>query len=78
MNLSHWIEQNAAFAPNKAAIHFEGRTLSYRLLAKEIAQTAQCLKARLGIGRGDRIALLGYNSPEALIGQQYAHAQPDR
>jgi fatty-acyl-CoA synthase len=67
MNLSHWIDRHAAFTPNKTAIRFEGRTLTYRDLAVTIAQTAQGLQTHLGIRRGDRIAHLGYNSPELLI-----------
>ena len=33
MDLSGLIERNAAFAPNKPALHFEGKTLSYAALA---------------------------------------------
>lgn len=67
MNISHWIDHHAAFTPDKAAIHFEGRTLTYRDLAAAIAQTAQGLQTQLKIKPGDRIAHLGYNSPELLI-----------
>ncbi len=66
MNISHWIDQHAAFTPDKAALHFEGRTLSYRALADAIAQMARGL-TNLGIQPGDRIAHLGYNSPEMLV-----------
>ena len=41
-------------------------TLSYAQLADSIRRTAQGLSAR-GIGRGDRVALLGPNSPEWIV-----------
>ena len=33
MNLSDLIERNAAFAPTKPAMHFEGTTLTYAAFA---------------------------------------------
>jgi fatty-acyl-CoA synthase len=65
MNISHWIEQHAAYAPAKLAIAAEGRDVSYRELALEIGRLAGGLQA-LGIGRGDRVAILSYNRPEFL------------
>ena len=41
VDLSDLIERNAAFAPNKPALHFEGETLSYRALVERIDQTAR-------------------------------------
>ena len=43
-----------------------GATLTYRELAEAIASTARGLRTR-GIDRGERIALLGPNSPEWII-----------
>ena len=45
MDLCSLIERNAAFAPDKPAIHFEGNTLSYAAFAARIEQTARALKA---------------------------------
>jgi fatty-acyl-CoA synthase len=67
VDLCSLIERNAAFAPAKAAIHFEGETLSYASLAARIEQTALGLKSKLGVGRGDRIAILSLNRPEYLV-----------
>ncbi len=67
MNIANWIDQHAAFSPQKIAIRFEGREITYAEMAREVETAAQVLKWELGVGRGDRIALLGYNSPEVLI-----------
>jgi len=58
VDLCSLIERNAAFAPDKPAIHFEGNTLSYAAFAARIEQTARALKAELGVNRGDRVAIL--------------------
>jgi fatty-acyl-CoA synthase len=67
MDLSDLIDRNAAFAPDKPAIHFAGATLTYAALAERIAATARALKSQLGIGRGDRVAILSLNHPDYLV-----------
>ena len=67
MDLCSLIERNAAFAPDKAAIIFEGNTLSYAAFSARIEQTARALKAEYGVGRGDRIAILSLNRPDYLV-----------
>ena len=67
MDLSLLIERNAAFAPDKTAIRFEGTTLSYAALAERIEQAARALKSTLGVSRGDRVAILGLNCPDYLV-----------
>ena len=67
MNLSDLIERNAAFAPDKPAIRFGGTTLSYAAFAERIAAAARALKSQLGIGRGDRVAILSLNHPDYLV-----------
>ncbi|WP_407159498.1 class I adenylate-forming enzyme family protein [Bradyrhizobium sp. STM 3557] len=67
MDLSHLIARNAAFTPDKPAIHFEGETLSYAALSARITQTARALSSQFGIGRGDRIAILSLNRPDYLV-----------
>ncbi|MGH6912591.1 MAG: AMP-binding protein, partial [Geminicoccales bacterium] len=66
MELSDWIERRADFTPDKPALRFEGRAISYRELAGRIGRLAAMLKRELGVGRGDRVAYLGLNSPEML------------
>src|ERR1700758_3486904 len=67
MDLSDLIERNAAFAPDKPAIVFAGESLSYAAFTGRIEQTARALKAELGVGRGDRVAILSLNRPDYLV-----------
>jgi fatty-acyl-CoA synthase len=66
MNVSHWIERWADFQPDKTAIRFEGEDISYAAFDAHIRRVAAMLQDGLGIGRGDRVAFLGLNSPEML------------
>jgi fatty-acyl-CoA synthase len=67
MDLRDLIDRNAAFAPDKPAIRFGGAALTYAALAKRIAQAARALKSQLGVGRGDRVAILSLNHPDYLV-----------
>jgi len=67
MNLADLIDRNAAFTPDKAALRFEGETLSYAELSERITCAARALRSRLGVGRGDRVAILALNHPDYLV-----------
>ena len=67
MDLCSLIDRNAAFSPDKTAIAFEGERLSYAAFAARIEQTAAALKQELGVGRGDRVAILSLNRPDYLV-----------
>jgi fatty-acyl-CoA synthase len=67
MDLSDFIERNAAFTPDKPATVFEGETLSYQAFSTRIEQTARALKAGFGVSRGDRVAILSLNRPDYLV-----------
>src|ERR1700737_3061213 len=67
MDLSDLIERNAAFTPDKAAIIFEGETLSYAAFSARIEQAARALKSEFGVSRGDRVAILSLNRPDYLV-----------
>jgi fatty-acyl-CoA synthase len=67
MDLSDLIARNADFTPDKPAIRFEGRTISYAALHRRIVATARALKSELGIGRGDRVAILAANHSDYLV-----------
>jgi fatty-acyl-CoA synthase len=67
MDLSDLIARNADFTPDKIALRFSGRDLSYADFVTRIAAAARALKSRLGIGRGDRIAILAANHPDYLV-----------
>src|SRR5215212_12006083 len=67
MDLADLIDRNAAFAPDKPAIHFDGATLTYAAFAERVAAAACALKSQLGISRGDRVAILSTNHPDYLV-----------
>jgi fatty-acyl-CoA synthase len=67
MTLADLIDRNAAFAPDKPAIRFAGSELTYAKLAQRIAETARALKSQLGVGRGDRVAILAANHPDYVV-----------
>ncbi|MGE5171828.1 MAG: class I adenylate-forming enzyme family protein [Rudaea sp.] len=65
MDLADWIDRQAAFAPAKTALACDGRRHGYRDFAHGIARTADALAAA-GVGCGDRVVHLGYNSVEQI------------
>ena len=65
-DLSFWVEKNAAFAPEKTAIRFEGEDIDYARFAATIRGYARALRNLYGVERGDRVAFLGFNSPAML------------
>jgi fatty-acyl-CoA synthase len=67
MNLSDLIERNAAFAPEKPALRFEGATLSYAAFHARIVKAAHALQAEFAVTKGDRVAILSLNRPDYLV-----------
>jgi fatty-acyl-CoA synthase len=67
MDLSTLIERNAAFTPDKIALRFGGGTLTYAAFWRRIVATARALQSQLGIGFGDRVAILAANHPDYLV-----------
>jgi fatty-acyl-CoA synthase len=67
VDLSDLIARNADFTPDKVALRFAGRSLTYAALAQRIAAAAGALKSQLGVARGDRVALLAANHPDYLV-----------
>src|SRR5665213_281292 len=67
MNLSDLIARNAAFAPEKPALLFEGETLSYAAFHARIGQATRALEAEFGVTKGDRVAILSLNRPDYLV-----------
>ena len=63
INLARIIEGWAAHFPSKTAIHFDGLDLTYQNLWDQIQKTSNSLQ----VAKGDRVAWLGYNSPEMLV-----------
>src|ERR1700759_2855266 len=67
MDLSDLIERNAAFAPEKAALVFEGEVLTYAAFHARIVQAARALQSEFGVAKGDRVAILSLNRPDYLV-----------
>src|SRR5262249_4955198 len=66
MNLADVIDRNAAFAPDKLAIRFQGTCWTYSVFASRVAALARALKSQLDVRRGDRVGLLAMNHPDYL------------
>ena len=63
MNLSRIVERWAGHFPDKVALRFHGTDYSYLELWRRIEAAA----ASLQVGKGERIAWLGYNHPDMLV-----------
>jgi fatty-acyl-CoA synthase len=61
--IGRWLEDRQRNTPNRVAIDFSGRQLTYRELAARSAGIAGALIDR-GVAHGDRIATLTANSPD--------------
>lgn len=70
------IARRAAVTPDRVAVHHDGAELSYRALARQVAQVAGALREQ-GVGAGDRVLLVMPNSLEffaAFYGAQHLRA----
>lgn len=65
-DISDWIAQNAVSIPQKVAIRFENREITYAALEDRVARLSGILTGKLNIGVGDRVSFLGDNCPEIL------------
>lgn len=63
-----WIAYHAAAQGDRTALRdlFTGRTLTYREFDHRIACLATALHDRYGVGRGDRVVVLCYNSTDTF------------
>jgi len=57
-SLGRMLEETASRHPRRPALFTEGRVVSYRLLDARTNRFASVLRTRLGIRRGDRVAVL--------------------
>lgn len=63
LTLGTWIRDRARLTPDRVAIDFEGRHMTYRELEEASARLAGEFTAR-GLNKGDRVAVLADNCPE--------------
>jgi long-chain acyl-CoA synthetase len=66
MNIAHNVERGAHFFPNKAALVFEDRIITYQELDCLASRLASGL-SKLNVKKGDRVALFLPNIPEFVI-----------
>jgi long-chain acyl-CoA synthetase len=67
VNIADLLRNTAGVAPDKPAIVFRGRPITYADLDERVDLTAAALAA-LGVANGDRVALLVGNVPEFVYG----------
>lgn len=66
MNISESLRQGGTLHPDKPALIFEGRSITYSELDDAVSRVAGGL-LNLGVAVGDRVALLLPNTPEMVI-----------
>jgi len=66
MDISDWIAHWADWDGAQTAVRFEGEAISYAALHGRVQRLAAMLGDGLGVGAGDRVAHLGYNSADLL------------
>ncbi|EFK11418.1 putative long-chain-fatty-acid--CoA ligase [delta proteobacterium NaphS2] len=65
MNIAWWVQRWKELHPEKAAILFEGSTITYHELHLR-ANRVSCWLQSLGIEKGDRVAVMMRNCPEFI------------
>ena len=65
MNVAWWVRRWAEISPDKTAIRFEDRDISYAQLHTRCEEVSAWLQS-LGIEKGDRVAVLLDNCPEFI------------
>ena len=66
MDVSQWVAHRANWSPEKVAVRFEGREITYASLEDQVGRLAGAFADELGVQGRDRVAYLGHSSPEAL------------
>jgi acyl-CoA synthetase (AMP-forming)/AMP-acid ligase II len=62
-HISHWAEEH----PHRAAIVFEGRSISYAELDDLVGRVAGWLEEEADVGAGDRVAVYLPNTPQFIV-----------
>lgn len=64
--LHSYLEETAANQPNREALHFMGKDMTYSEVYEEALKLSSQLQ-KLGVVKGDRVAIMLANSPQAVI-----------
>lgn len=62
--VGYWVSKRARLHPGRAALVGPDRRWTYRELDERVNRLAHGLANRMGVGRGDRLAILSLNCPE--------------
>jgi long-chain acyl-CoA synthetase len=65
-NLADFLVQAAAKYPQHKALHFMGKELTYKELLEDAYRFAHAVR-KLGVGKGDRVAIMLPNCPQLVI-----------
>jgi long-chain acyl-CoA synthetase len=65
--VQQYLVNSARKFPEKVAIHFLGKEITYMKLYEEVMNFAGYLQGNLGISKGDRVAIMLPNTPQAVI-----------
>ncbi|RKP50173.1 long-chain fatty acid--CoA ligase [Cohnella endophytica] len=67
MNVARLLLDSARDYPNREALDFLGRSYSYKELLRLCTKLANALKSQIGISKGERLAIMLPNCPQAVI-----------
>jgi fatty-acyl-CoA synthase len=65
MNIAWWVQRWAELRPDKPAVIFKDRTITYKQLCRRADRTS-CWLQSIGIEKGDRVAVMLNNCPEFI------------
>lgn len=66
MNIANWIDHWASSTPEKTALSYADKKISYAEFDKQVKLYAMILQTRHGVKQDDRVAVLGFNTPPFL------------
>jgi fatty-acyl-CoA synthase len=67
VTLNHYVQTAALRYPDKPALIYAERRITYRQLDQQIDAVAAFLQQKLGVSRGDRVLLMSQNCPQYVI-----------
>ncbi|QED49510.1 o-succinylbenzoate--CoA ligase [Cytobacillus dafuensis] len=65
--IAYWIEKRAQINPDRIAVISENEQISYKEMDQRVRSVASFLEQKLGMTKGDRIAILSQNSLEYIV-----------
>lgn len=66
-SVQKYLQDSAENFPDKAALHFMGKEMTYKQLNEDAIKLAGYLQEHIGIAKDDRVAIMLPNTPQAVI-----------